>query len=96
MVLYSETLDFIPRAIVATVAEIDCGSSLHDTRLATKVQKTLTKPALLHGVTPAETYFAASLHISLTIAYQFQRATAASPIKSPCCVACRKKTALSM
>ena len=51
MVLYSETLDFITSAVVATVAEIDSGSTLRDTCLATEVQKGLTKPTMLHGAT---------------------------------------------
>ena len=66
MVLYSETLDFITSAMVATVAEIDSGSTLRDTCLATEVQKGFTKPAMLHGATPAKTCFAAPLRISLT------------------------------
>ena len=52
MVLYGT--DFITSAMVATVAEIDSGSTLHDTCLTTEVQKSFTKPTILHGATPAE------------------------------------------
>ena len=62
MVLY--VTDFITSARVATVAEIDSGSTLHDTCLITEVQKSFEKPTILHGATPAETCFAAPLHVS--------------------------------
>ena len=52
--------------MVATVAEIDSGSTLRDTCFATEVQKSFTKPTMLHGAKPAETCFAAPLHISFT------------------------------
>ena len=61
MVLYGETLDFITSAMVAAVAEIDSGSTLRDTCLATEVQKSFTKPTMLHGPTPVETCFEAPL-----------------------------------
>ena len=64
MVLYGT--DFITSAMVATVAEIDSGSTLHDTCLTTEVQKRFTKPTILHGATSAETCFAAPLHVSFT------------------------------
>ena len=58
--------DFITSAMVATVAEIDSGSTLHDTCLITEVQESFTKPTILHGATPAETCFAAPSHVSIT------------------------------
>ena len=57
---------FITSAMVATVAEIDSGSTFHDTCLITEVQKSFTTPTILHGATPAETCFAAPLHVSFT------------------------------
>ena len=46
MVLYGETLDFITSAMVATVAEVDSGSTLRDTCLSTEAQKSVTKPTI--------------------------------------------------
>ena len=66
VVLYGETLDFITSAMVATVAEIGSGSTLRDTFLATEIQKSLTKPIMLNGATPAETCFTLPLRISFT------------------------------
>ena len=66
MVLCGGTLDFITSAMVATVAEIDSSSTLRDTCIATEVQKSFSKPTMLHGATPAEMCFAAPLHISFT------------------------------
>ena len=57
---------FITSAMVVTVAEIDSGFTLRDTCLAAEVQKSFTKPTILHGATPAETCFPASLRISFT------------------------------
>ena len=45
--------------MVATVAEEESGSTFRETCLATEL-----KPTMLHGATPAETCFAALLHIS--------------------------------
>ena len=56
----------ITSAMVATVAEIDSGSTLHGTCLMTEVQKSFTKPTILHGATPAETCFETPLHVSFT------------------------------
>ena len=64
MMLY--VTDFITSAMVATVAEIDSGSALYDTCLTTEVEKIIMKPAILHGAAPAETCFAAPLHVSFT------------------------------
>ena len=64
VVLY--VTDFITSAMVATVAEIDSGSTLHDTCLTTEVQKSFTKPTIFHGATPAEFFFAAPLQVSFT------------------------------
>ena len=52
--------------MVATVAEIDSGSTLRDTCFATEVQKSSMEPTMLHGATPAETCFTAPLYISFT------------------------------
>ena len=52
--------------MVATIEEIDSGSTLRDTCLATEVQKGFTKPTMFHGAAPAETCFAAPLRISFT------------------------------
>ena len=58
MVLHGETLDFITTAVDATVAEVESGSTFRETCLETEVQKRFTKLTMLHGATPAETYFA--------------------------------------
>ena len=92
MVLY--VTDFITSARVATVAEIDSGSTLHDTCLITEVQKSFEKPTILHGATPAETCFAAPLHVSFTL--KFQSATAAPSMKSPCRATRKRKPTLSL
>ena len=55
--MYGETLD---------LAEIDSSSTLRDTCLETEVQKSFTKPTILHGATPAETCLTALLHMSFT------------------------------
>ena len=67
MVLHGETLVFISNAIVATVAEVESRSTFRETCLATEIQKSFTKPTMLHSAAPAETCFAAPL---------FQRVTA--------------------
>ena len=65
--LHGETLVFVTTAIVATVAEVESGSTFRETCLATDVQKVyFTKPTLLHGATPAETCFATPLRTSFT------------------------------
>ena len=51
VVLY--VTDCITSAMVATVAEIDSGSTLHDTCLTTEVQKSFTKPTVLQHATAA-------------------------------------------
>ena len=66
VVLHGETLVFIATEIVANVAEVESGSTFRETCLATKVQKSFTKPTMLHGATPAETCFALSLHTSFS------------------------------
>ena len=66
MVLHGETVVFIATAIVATVAEVESGSTFRETCLATEVQKSFTKPTMLDGVTPAETYFAPSVQTSFS------------------------------
>ena len=58
------------------VAEVESGSTFFETCLAREVRKTLTKPNMLHGTTPAETCFAAPLHTRFSL--KFQRVTAAS------------------
>ena len=62
--LHGETLVFITNAIASTVAEVESGSTFRETCLATEAQKSFTKPTMLHGATPAETFFASSLHTS--------------------------------
>ena len=59
-------LALIATAIVSTVAEVESGSTFRETCLATEAQKSFTKPTMLHGATPAETYFASSLHTSFS------------------------------
>ena len=44
----------------------ESGSTFHETCLATEVQKSFTKPTMLHGATPAETCFAAPLDTSFS------------------------------
>ena len=51
MVLY--VTDFITSAMVATVAEMDSGSSLHDTYLKPEVQKSFSTPTVLQRATAA-------------------------------------------
>ena len=46
VVLHGETLVFIT---TATVAEVESGSTFRETCLATEVQKSFTKPTMLHG-----------------------------------------------
>ena len=54
-------LVFITNAFGATVPEVKSGSIF-----ATEVQKSFTKPTKLHGATPDEACFAASLHIEVS------------------------------
>ena len=57
MELQGETPVFITTAIVATVAEVECGSTFRETCLATEVQKMFTKPTMLHLATlPSEPF----------------------------------------
>ena len=72
VVLHSETLVFVTTQIVATVTEVNSGSTFPETCLATEMQQSFTKP--LHSVTLAETCFAVLLHISFRS--KFQRVTA--------------------
>ena len=44
VVLHGETLVFFAIAIVATVAEVESGSTFRETCLATEFQKSFTKP----------------------------------------------------
>ena len=49
------------------VAEVESGSTFRETCLAMEVQKSFTKPTMLHGATPAKTSFAAPY-----VAHKFQ------------------------
>ena len=64
VVLHGVTLVFIT---TATVSEVESGSTFRETCLATEVQKSFTKPTMLHGAMPAETCLEAPLHTSLFI-----------------------------
>ena len=66
VVLHGEALVFFATAIVATVANVESGSTFRETRLATEVQKSFTKPTMLHDATSAETCFTSSLHTSFS------------------------------
>ena len=66
VVLHGETLVFVTTVIVATVAEVESGSTFGETCLATEVQKGFTKPTMLHSATPVETCFATPLHTSFS------------------------------
>ena len=85
-VVYSETPDFITSAMVATVAEIGSGSTLLVTCLAMGVQKSFTKPTMLHSAMPVETWMAAPFYIKFYLKFEH----AASSMKSPCCAACKR------
>lgn len=74
VVLHSETLVFVTTQIVATVTEVNSGSTFPETCLATEIQQSFTKPTMLHSATLAETCFAVLLHISFRS--KFQRVTA--------------------
>ena len=65
-VLHGETLVFIITVIVATVAEVESGSTFRETCLATEVRKSFRKLTMLHGATPAETCFTVPLHTSFS------------------------------
>ena len=54
VVLHSETLVFITTAIVATVTEVESGSTFRQTSVATDGQKVPRKPTMLHGAMPGE------------------------------------------
>ena len=62
-VLHGETRVFVATAIVATVADVESGSTFGETCLATK---SFMKPTMLHGATPADTCFATPLHTSFS------------------------------
>ena len=49
VMLHGETLVFVTTAIVATVAEVESGSTFGETCLATEVQIVFTKPTMLRG-----------------------------------------------
>ena len=59
-------LVFITTTIFGTVAEIESGSTLRETCLATEVQESYSKPTVMHGARPPETCFAAHLHINFS------------------------------
>ena len=74
VLLHGETFLFSPLQPLQAVAEVESGSTFRETCLATEVRKSFTKPTMLHGASPAETYFAAPLHTSFSS--KFQRVTA--------------------
>ena len=55
MKLHVETPVVITAVIIATVAEVESGSTFRKSCLATKVQKFFTKPTMLDGAMPPET-----------------------------------------
>ena len=59
MVLHGETPVFVTTAIASTVAAVESGSTFRETCLATDVQKSFTKPTVLHGAMPPGICFAA-------------------------------------
>ena len=62
VLLHGETLVSITTAIVATVAEVESGSTFCETCLETKIRKRFTKPTItLHGAMLPETCFATPL-----------------------------------
>ena len=66
-VLHGETLVFVTTAIVATVAEVESGSTFRETCLATEVKKvSRNRPCYRDGATPAETCFATPLLASFS------------------------------
>ena len=62
VVLHGEPLVFSPLRPLRAAAEVESGSTFHETCLPTEVRKSFTKPTMFHGATPAETCFAAPLH----------------------------------
>ena len=66
MVLHVEILVFSQLRPLRAVAEVESGSTFRKTCFATDIQKSFTKPTMLHGATPAETCFAAPLHTSFS------------------------------
>ena len=60
--LDGETPVFITTAIVASLAEVESGSTFPETCLATKVQQSSMKPTMLQGATRAKTCCAVTLH----------------------------------
>ena len=64
--LHGETFVFFAAAIVVTVAKVESSSTFRETCLATEIQKSFTKPTMLHGATPGETCFASLLHTSFS------------------------------
>lgn len=54
MVLHSETRVFPPLRPLRAIAEVESGSTFHETCLTTEVRKSFTKPTMLHSATPAE------------------------------------------
>ena len=66
VVLHGETLVFSPLRPLRAIAEVESGSTFHETCLTTEVRKSFTKPTMLHGATPAETCFTAPLHTSFS------------------------------
>ena len=66
VVLHGETLVFSPLRPLRAVAEVESGSTFHETCLAREVRKRFMKPTMLYGAAPAETCFAALLHASFS------------------------------
>ena len=66
LVLHGETLVFSPLRPLRAVAEVESGSTFHETCPATEVRKSFTKPTMSHGATPAETLFRSA------VAHKFQ------------------------
>ena len=66
VVVHDETPGFSPLRPLQAIAEVESGSTFRKTCLAMEVQKSFTKPTMLHGAKPAETGFAAPLHTSFS------------------------------
>ena len=75
VLLRGETLVFSPLRPLRAIAEVEGGSTFHETCLATEVPKTFMKLTMLCSATPAETCFATRLHTSFS--QKFQRVTMA-------------------
>ena len=80
MVLHGETLVFVTTAIVATVAEVESGSTFRETCLATEIQK-VSRNRPCYKVQRLLKRFATPLHTSFS--QKFQRVTAVVDNSNP-------------